>query len=132
MGTEGQGGDGPFPTGAHFAEPGTNGSTICLDGLLGLRIIDFLPTRIVGRTVACTFQSERATATDPGLQPWSTAPGGCLFIENGLPREVGTVSFSDCAGAHTQVATDVVPVSVTLMLVGSGLAIAGELLGRYR
>jgi PEP-CTERM motif len=133
----GPGGAGIYPTFAHFTEPGTNSSTICAGGLVGPCISDGLLTAAVigGTSVAFTFQSDPAAVTDPGLPACSTAVlvGGCQFIENGRPQEVGTITWSDGTVDHIQVSSDVpgtVPEPASLILLGSGLVMAGGFLRR--
>jgi hypothetical protein len=133
----GPGGLGAYPTFAHFAEPGTNSSTICAGGALGPCISDGLLTTAVinGTSVVFAFQSDPPIATDPGLPACSTAVlvGGCQFIENGRPQEVGTITWSDGTVDHIQVASDVpgtVPEPASLILLGSGLVMACGFLRR--
>lgn len=149
--TSGAGGVGAYPTFAHFAEPGTTSSTLCDQDPSepsfgpcisdGLRTTPSKGTSLIGaKSVKFTFQSDPSAPEDSGLPSCSTAAsvGGCQFIENGTPQEVGTITWSDGTVTtvdHIRVESDVppeVPEPSSLMLFGSGLLIVGGFLQRRR
>jgi PEP-CTERM motif-containing protein len=101
------------------------------DGLNHLLLFAIDPT--TGRTQnTLTFQSDPAIASDP------TLVGSCVpnlvdcIIEDGLFHEAGTVTWTDGTVDHIQIASDApeVPEPASLILFGSGLAIAGGFLRR--
>jgi len=101
------------------------------DGLNHLLLFAIDP--ITGRTMnKLTFQSDPPTASDPPLV------GSCVpnlvdcIIEDGLFHEAGTVTWSDGTVDHIQIASDApeVPEPASLILFGSGLALAGGFLRR--
>jgi hypothetical protein len=134
LGTYGPGGSGSFPTIALFAEPTTNGSTICFGGFLGPCISDGLATDFITTPgqVTFKFQSDPSTLTDPSL-PGCIKAGGCLFTEDGTPQEVGqitTLNGTTITTYHVLVASEVEPEPATLILFGSGLVLVGGFLRR--
>ena len=94
------------------------------------------PVFVVGSSfVQFTFDSD---VFEPGVVPCTT-PGGvgtCDVVENGLLQLAGTITWSKTGSPNiidsVGFESDVVPEPASLILFGSGLAIAGAFLRRRR
>src|ERR1700687_4515938 len=90
--------------------------------------------------ISLTFTSDRPNALGEanGLGP-CMVPGlfpGCNAVENGTPQLVGTITWRNRTGAPMTdsifIQSDVAPEPASLILFGSGLAIAGGFLRRRK
>ena len=87
-----------------------------------------------------TFTSDRPNALGEanGLGPCVVPVffrGGCNAVENGTPQLVGTITWKNRTGTITDnifIQSDVAPEPASLILFGSGLAIAGGFLRRRK
>jgi hypothetical protein len=138
--TTGPGGTGSYPNFAFFAEPGTNATTTCPPSQgstipsPGPCISDSLHTVIASNNVVSfTFNSDPQTETSLPACSVGNPAGGCQFNEDGTEQEVGTITVTQGTSTttyHVLLQSDVVPEPTSLILFGSGLAIAGGFLRR--
>jgi len=112
-----------LPVAFHMVEGGTLGG-------VAQPISDGLNHLLLTTLHQLTFQSDPPIAGDPSL------PGACVpnlidcVIETGLPQLAGTVTWSDNTVYDIYVESDVEPEPATLILFGSGLALAGMFIRR--
>ena len=93
-----------------------------------------------GRCVSLTFTSDRPNTLGEANGLGSCiVPGffpiGCNAVENGTPQLVGTITWKNRTGTITDnifIQSDVAPEPASLILFGSGLAIAGGFLRRRK
>jgi hypothetical protein len=121
-----------------LAEPNTTG-ILCLNGVLGPCISDgFTSNAVAAATthasaVTLVFQSDAPLAEAVNLPACISTPTHvCQNTENGTPQEVGTITWSDGTVDHIQLQSDVEPEPASLILFGSGLAMAGGFIRRRR